>query len=60
MTDILIVHKGRRRRGDRTLWVEEGRKDSRRVEAYGNVDELNSCIGLAASVCDSRRSYREI
>ncbi len=28
------------------------RKDSPRVEAYGNVDELNSCIGLAASVCN--------
>lgn len=27
------------------------RKDSPRVEAYGNVDELNSCIGLAVSVC---------
>jgi len=25
------------------------RKDSPRVEAYGNIDELNSCIGLAAS-----------
>jgi cob(I)alamin adenosyltransferase len=25
-------------------------KDSRRVEAYGTVDELNSCVGLAASV----------
>jgi cob(I)alamin adenosyltransferase len=28
------------------------RKDSPRVEAYGNVDELNSCIGLAVSICD--------
>jgi cob(I)alamin adenosyltransferase len=25
-------------------------KESQRVEAYGNIDELNSCIGLAASV----------
>jgi cob(I)alamin adenosyltransferase len=25
-------------------------KDSQRVEAYGNVDELNSCLGVAASV----------
>jgi cob(I)alamin adenosyltransferase len=25
-------------------------KESQRVEAYGTVDELNSCIGLAASV----------
>lgn len=27
------------------------RKDSPRVEAYGNVDELNSCLGIAASLC---------
>jgi cob(I)alamin adenosyltransferase len=26
------------------------RKDSPRVEAYGNVDELNSCLGVAVSV----------
>lgn len=25
-------------------------KESQRVEAYGTVDELNSCVGLAASV----------
>jgi cob(I)alamin adenosyltransferase len=25
-------------------------KDSRRVEAYGNIDELNSCIGVAVSM----------
>lgn len=27
-------------------------KDSLRVVAYGAVDELNSCIGLAASACE--------
>lgn len=26
-------------------------KDSLRVESYGTVDELNSCVGLAVSVC---------
>jgi cob(I)alamin adenosyltransferase len=26
-------------------------KDSLRVEAYGTIDELNSCIGVAVSVC---------
>jgi cob(I)alamin adenosyltransferase len=26
-------------------------KDSRRVEAYGTIDELNSCIGVALAVC---------
>ncbi|MBI3023142.1 MAG: cob(I)yrinic acid a,c-diamide adenosyltransferase, partial [Thaumarchaeota archaeon] len=25
-------------------------KDSPRVEAYGSIDELNSCIGLAVSI----------
>jgi cob(I)alamin adenosyltransferase len=25
-------------------------KDSQRVEAYGNIDELNSCLGVAVSV----------
>ena len=28
-------------------------KDHPRVAAYGDVDELNACIGLAASGCDS-------
>ena len=27
-------------------------KDHPRVEAYGTVDELNACIGLAAAACD--------
>jgi cob(I)alamin adenosyltransferase len=26
-------------------------KDSPRVEAYGSIDELNSCIGVAVSIC---------
>ncbi len=26
-------------------------KDSLRVEAYGSVDELNSCIGVVVSIC---------
>jgi len=33
------------------------RKNSPRVEAYGNIDELNSCIGLASS--DSRHKSIE-
>jgi cob(I)alamin adenosyltransferase len=31
-------------------------KDSLRVDAYGTIDELNSCIGVAVSVC----SHEEI
>ncbi|MFP6564216.1 MAG: cob(I)yrinic acid a,c-diamide adenosyltransferase [Myxococcota bacterium] len=44
------------RRGDggETDLVGEGRvgKDSARVSAYGDVDELNACIGLYAAVTD--------
>ncbi len=29
-------------------------KSSVRVEAYGNIDELNSTIGFARSICDDR------
>ncbi|MHC4996237.1 MAG: cob(I)yrinic acid a,c-diamide adenosyltransferase [Planctomycetota bacterium] len=32
--------------GDRTV------KDSQRVEAYGTIDELNACLGLAAATPD--------
>jgi cob(I)alamin adenosyltransferase len=28
-------------------------KDSPRVEAYGTIDELNSCIGIAISLCEA-------
>lgn len=39
-------------------------KDHGRVEAYGAVDELNACLGLAASVCDADQpvqgQFREI
>ena len=28
-------------------------KDSPRVEAYGTIDELNSCIGVAMAFCDN-------
>jgi cob(I)alamin adenosyltransferase len=28
-------------------------KDHPRVEAYGTVDELNACLGLAAAACDA-------
>lgn len=30
-------------------------KDHPRVDAYGTVDELNACIGLAAAACDPDR-----
>ena len=33
-------------------------KDSLRVEAYGTVDELNSCIGVAIAVC-KRKGNRQ-
>lgn len=43
------------RRGDKgeTSLYGEGRvpKDSTRVEAYGTIDELNSCIGMAVAGC---------
>ncbi len=32
-------------------------KDHPRIEAYGTVDELNACIGLAASACRSAQPY---
>ena len=38
-------------------------KDSLRVEAYGSIDELNSCIGVVVSVCrldDVADSLRKI
>lgn len=38
-------------------------KDHPRIEAYGTVDELNACLGLAAAACggtDSERRFREI
>lgn len=48
------------RRGDKgeTSLYGEGRvpKDSPRVEAYGTIDELNSCIGVALGEC----SHKEI
>jgi cob(I)alamin adenosyltransferase len=36
------------------------RKDSPRVEAYGNIDELNSCMGLAVSVCEHSELSKEL
>lgn len=36
------------------------RKDSPRVEAYGNVDELNSCIGVAVSLCNHDEISQEL
>jgi len=36
------------------------RKDSPRVEAYGNVDELNSCVGLAASICNHEEISQDL
>lgn len=35
-------------------------KDSRRVEAYGTVDELNSCVGVAASFCTHRELSEDL
>ncbi|MDG6915273.1 MAG: cob(I)yrinic acid a,c-diamide adenosyltransferase [Nitrososphaerota archaeon] len=42
-------------KGETSLYGE-GRvpKDSLRVEAYGTIDELNSCIGVALSACHDR------
>lgn len=34
-------------------------KDSIRVTAYGQVDELNAALGLAASICDGTRTYEK-
>jgi len=31
-------------------------KDHPRVDAYGTVDELNACLGLAAAACDPERA----
>jgi cob(I)alamin adenosyltransferase len=36
------------------------RKDSPRVDAYGNIDELNSCIGLAASTGGHGKLVKEL
>ena len=33
-------------------------KSSARVEAYGTVDELNSALGLARSMCEDRGPSR--
>jgi cob(I)alamin adenosyltransferase len=38
-------------------------KDHPRIEAYGTVDELNACLGLAAAACGEREAeqrFREI
>jgi len=35
-------------------------KESARVEAYGTIDELNSCIGLAVSICDHEEISRPL
>lgn len=32
-------------------------KDHPRVEAYGTVDELNACLGLAAAACDRSKPF---
>ncbi|MDZ4754890.1 MAG: cob(I)yrinic acid a,c-diamide adenosyltransferase [Phycisphaerae bacterium] len=34
-------------------------KDDPRIEAYGTVDELNACIGLAASSCSADRPVQK-
>jgi len=38
---------------------ERVQKDHPRVEAYGTVDELNACIGLAAAACDVRNQLHD-
>ena len=39
-------------KGDTSLYgASRVPKDSRRVDAYGTIDELNSCIGVALAVC---------
>jgi len=35
-------------------------KDSTRIEAYGTVDELNSCLGVAISVCEKTEIVGEL
>ncbi|MEE8156150.1 MAG: cob(I)yrinic acid a,c-diamide adenosyltransferase, partial [Phycisphaerales bacterium] len=32
-------------------------KDHPRVAAYGTVDELNACVGLAVAACDTNDEY---
>lgn len=39
---------------------EKVSKSSRRVRAYGDIDELNSCIGIARSVIGESKDYKEI
>jgi cob(I)alamin adenosyltransferase len=33
-------------------------KDHPRIDAYGTVDELNACIGLAAAACDAAHPFQ--
>jgi cob(I)alamin adenosyltransferase len=33
-------------------------KDHPRIDAYGTVDELNACVGLAAAACDAGRPFQ--
>ncbi len=35
-------------------------KDSLRVDAYGTIDELNSCIGVAVATCRHRAISRQL
>ncbi|MFB6147572.1 MAG: ATP:cob(I)alamin adenosyltransferase, partial [Candidatus Nanohaloarchaea archaeon] len=45
-----MVYTGRGDEGETDLGSGESvEKDSKRIEAYGTVDELNSLVGLIAS-----------
>jgi len=35
-------------------------KDSVRVDAYGTIDELNSCVGLSLSLCKSKALSKQL
>ena len=52
------------RRGDKgdtgLFGAKRVSKDAKRIEAYGTIDELNSCIGLAIAVSNHKRISNEL
>ncbi len=53
------LYTGQGDRGETGLFDgERVTKDHPRVDAYGNVDELNAAMGLAATVCDEELAGR--
>lgn len=55
----IVTHLGDR--GETYLVNKEKvSKASRRVKAYGDVDELNSCIGMVRSIITQSQKYEEI